>query len=566
MKKINLLLFLILSSLNCLAQKYQLQITGQTIAETKIIDSLNYLNKHVDSKTVIEEITKTQNLLVKKGFLEATLIYNVKINDSSYIAKFEIGDKTTSVLLITSLNQKLKKIIEIPKDTTLIPYSNLELFLNEKKNKLTAAGYPLAIVQLSNITKNKTFLIANLDIVENQQKRINTIIVAKNDKANFKFPQGHLNQITKKFRDTPLTEYSLNKINEEFNKFTFTKQTKYPETLFTKDSTKIYVYLEKQNANSFDGFIGFNSNEKQKLTLSGYLDLQLVNILNAGEEFKLNWKSNGNNQTTFNSSLEIPYVLNSPIGLKGQINIFKQDSTFQNSRASLEASYFIRYNTRIYFGRESTSSSDIQNVNNGNISDFKSAFFTATFSYNKRDLDNFMNPNKTNINLKLGMGRRENTNALSSDNSSKQNYIELNSNHTLYFSKKNHFNIKGIFFNLNSKDYGTNELYRFGGITSIRGFQENSLQAKTYLVVATEYRYLFNSNFYINTVADYGYYNLPFTTTSNNFNKNLLSTGLGVGLLTKNGLFKISAVKNYNKEEKTNIYNTLIHISYSITF
>jgi outer membrane protein assembly factor BamA len=37
-----------------------------------------------------------------------------------------------------------------------------------------------------------------------------------------------------------------------------------------------------------------------------------------------------------------------------------------------------------------------------------------------------------------------------------------------------------------------------GGINSIRGFQENSLQAKTYLVLATEY--LLNTNFYINTI------------------------------------------------------------------
>jgi hypothetical protein len=27
---------------------------------------------------------------------------------------------------------------------------------------------------------------------------------------------------------------------------------------------KVYVYLEKQNSNNFDGFIGFNNNENQK--------------------------------------------------------------------------------------------------------------------------------------------------------------------------------------------------------------------------------------------------------------------------------------------------------------
>jgi hypothetical protein len=67
-------------------------------------------------------------------------------------------------------------------------------------------------------------------------------------------------------------------------------------------------------------------------------------------------------------------------------------------------------------------------------------------------------------------------------------------------------------------------------------------------------------------VTDYGYYNLPLDPTTNNFNKNLISAGLGIGLLTKSGLIKISAVKNYNKEAKSNIYNTLVHLSYNVNF
>jgi hypothetical protein len=48
---------------------------------------------------------------------------------------------------------------------------------------------------------------------------------------------------------------------------------------------------------------------KPKNRYNGYLNLQLENILNAGEEFRLNWKSDGNSQTTFNTLLEIPYLL-----------------------------------------------------------------------------------------------------------------------------------------------------------------------------------------------------------------------------------------------------------------
>jgi hypothetical protein len=566
LKKISLLLLIILSGLNCYAQKYNLKINGSKPSEAIIIDSINYATKHIDAKGMQDEISKTQDFLIKKGYLETKTVSNNNLNDSSYVVKLSLGIKTITIQLTISAANDLKKIIGIEKDSLVIPYPKLEYFLNEKKSQLEAAGYPLSTFKLSNISKTGTVLNANLEIIENKRKTINSIQVAKNTSQKFHLPDGHLKQINKKFQNAFISQNNINKIKDEFAKYNFVRQTKYPETLFTEDSTKVYVYLEKQNANNFDGFIGFNNNQSQKISISGYLDLKLENSINAGEEFRLNWKSDGNSQRTFNTSLEIPYLLRSPLGLKAQINIFKQDSTFQNTRTSLELSYFIKYNIRFYIGRESTSSSDIQNSNNGTISDFKSNFITSSFQYILRDRNNYMNPVKASINLKLGIGRRENTNVLTADNINRQNYIELRSNYTLYFSKKNHFNINGIFLNLNSKSFGTNELYRFGGINSMRGFQENSLQAKTYLVLATEYRYLLNSNFYINTVTDYGYYNLPLDPTTNNFNKNLISAGLGIGLLTKSGLIKISAVKNYNKEAKSNIYNTLVHLSYNVNF
>ena len=566
MKKISLFLIVILTSLNCFAQIIHLQIKGKTINETKTIDSIAYQSKHKNTESLLEEIKNSQNSLLKKGYLTIFIETNLKINDSSYIAFLSLGKKTSFVQIIRSSDVEINKILEINKDTTTIPFSNLDLFLNEKKRKLNTAGYPLATIRLSNINTRPEYLIAKLEVDKNLQKKINTIIVAKNDNDNFRFPKSHLNQIKKKYHNTLLNQYNLDKIKDEFDQYDFAKQSSYPETLFTKDSTKVYIYIEKQKSNNFDGFIGFNTNENQKLTFSGYLDLQLENILNSGEEFRLNWKSNGNNQTTFNSALELPYLFGGPVGMKGYINIFKQDSTFQNTKSALEASYFIKYSTRIYIGRETTSSSDIQNSNNGNISDYKSEFYTSTFLYNRKDQKNFMNPVKTNMSLKIGTGKRENTNSQTVDNINKQTYIELKSTHTFYLNTKNHFNTKAIFHSLNSKDYGLNELYRFGGFNSIRGFQENSLQAKTYFVLATEYRYLLSPTFYVNTVVDYSYSKPPTNTIIPTYVKNRASLGAGIAINTKSGILILSIVKPYRNNNKTNFYNTIAHLSYNVKF
>lgn len=566
MKKLLLILLLTMSVVSCYAQKYHLKLDGISSTETQIIDSLNYNKTHPTELSLQQELTHTQLLLSKKGYLENKEVYSKQTNDSSFLSIISLGKKTKTIRLLLKSNSAVKKLISNNKDSITILYPLIEKFLTEQKTKLENAGFVLSVFKLTNLSKKEDILLGDLEITENDQKIIDKIQVVESNNQQTTFPTGHLKQINKQFKNTIVSQNNLNKISEQFSKYNFVQQIKPPETLFTTDSTKVYVYLEKQNANTFDGFIGFNNNESQKVRLSGYLDLQLQNILNIGEEFKLNWKSDGNNQRIFNTSLELPYLFKSPIGLKGQINIFKQDSTFQNTKTGIELSYFIKYNTRIYLGYESTTSSDIQNTNTTTLSDFQNNFITATFSYTKRDNENSINPNKASTSLRLGYGRRESTSSQTNDNTAIQNYIELTTNYTFYLSQKNHLNLKGVFQDLNSKKYNLNELYRFGGINSIRGFQENSLLAKTFFVLATEYRYFINKNFCVNTVIDYAIFNLPKNSETNDYNTNTISAGLGFSLQTKNGLLRFSAVKNYNKDVKTNFYNTIIHLSYNVKF
>jgi hypothetical protein len=555
-----------ISCLNCYAQNLNLQIRGTTDKETQTIKDLSYRKNHKSSITIQEEIESTQFRLTKEGYLETIIVAISKVNDSSQIAILKLGSKTTTIIINIKSSPEIKRIILSQKDSITIPYLKVETFLNEQKRKLEAAGYTFSVLKLNNIRTQKQYLFADLDISTTKQKAIDKILVIENNTTQSEFPKGHLKQINREFKNNILSEHTLKKINDEFAKYNFVRQTKYPETLFTTDSTKVYVYLDKQNGNSFDGFIGFNDNESKKIILSGYLDLQLQNILDSGEEFKLNWKSDGENQRIFNTSLELPYLFKSPIGVKGQINIFKQDSTFQNTKTGIELSYFLKYNKRFYLGYESTTSSDIQNTNNKTLSDYLSNFITARFTYNKRDNNNIINPNKANTSLKVGLGKRNNTSDLQTENQINQNYIELTSDYTFYLSQKHHLHLKGIFHSLHSNSYNINELYRFGGINSIRGFQENSLTAKNYLIVATEYRYLLNNNFYLNTILDYSNYIAPNASTSMFYKYETASAGLGFSLQKDKGILRFSAVKNYNNDDKTDFSNMFIHCSYNIKF
>jgi len=394
-----------------------------------------------------------------------------------------------------------------------------------------------------------------------KQRQVNDIVIVGYDK----FPEGHKKNIKRLYRNKIFNQETLKKINADFQKFRFVNQTKYPEILFKTDTTKVYVYLEKAKPNRFDGFIGFSNddddNGKSKVNFNGYLDLMLVNFLNTGEEFTLYWKSDGNDQKTFNAGIELPYIFKSRIGLKASLNIFKQDSTYQNTKTALALGYFFNYNTRLYLGYEATESSDIQNTNNASISDFKSKFVTTTFEFTDFKDNDFLFPEKTRVILRSGLGSR--TSKLDKNS---QVFGEVNLIHNIYLNEKNSFNLKSQNFYLQSDEYINSELYRFGGINSIRGFNENSLQANLFTSFLAEYRYVLAPGIYVHTITDYGYYRDESTNTSSGNSGSLLGLGFGFGLLTKNGLFNIIYANGSTNEQAIKLSNSIVHISFKAVF
>src|SRR5690606_31008171 len=149
------------------------------------------------------------------------------------------------------------------------------------------------------------------------------------------FPEGFRRNLQRMYRKKPLSREALKSLSADLQNIKFVTQTRYPEILFLKDTTKIHVYVEKSRPNRFEGYIGFANEENEKINFNGFVDMTLVNLLNTGEEFSLYWKSDGNEQKTFNLSLELPYIFQTRFGLKGSLNIFRQDSTFQNTATNI---------------------------------------------------------------------------------------------------------------------------------------------------------------------------------------------------------------------------------------
>lgn len=537
-----------------LSQKFNLSIEGKSTAETQVIDSIGYIKKHETVASILETQKEFEKKLAFSGFVSYELLSQKKVSDSSFVFTYQLGNALKNVnIYIGKLSENEKSLLEEKKDTIKIATNQTENWMQLKLKLLEIKGFSLAKLQLTNLTQKENELFAELTLTTNKKRIADDLVILGYDK----FPKNIKHQLKRNLKNRTFNQDLVTEVYTTLTDFPFVNQTKYPEILFTNDETKIYVYLEKAKPNRFDGFIGFANDENSKLIFNGYLDLALQNVFNSGEKLALYWKNDGNQQSTFNLGGEVPYLFKSAIGVQANLRIFRQDSTFQNTQSELNLGYYFSYNKKLSIGTKSITSADIQNVNNSNLNDFKSRFYTVGFDYLKRNLTDFFFPEKTIVNIKLGYGNR----TVASEKNS-QLFGQLEVSHNLYLNSKNSINLKNQSFYLQSDSYLVNELHRFGGINSIRGFRENSLQANLYSSILLEYRYLLASTIYIHSITDYGY----FQDKTSNLTENLLGLGFGFGLFTNNGIFNLVYANGSTSDQGVKLANSIVQISFKTNF
>jgi hypothetical protein len=251
-------------------------------------------------------------------------------------------------------------------------------------------------------------------------------------------------------------------------------------------------------------------------------------------------------------------LFKTPFGLITELKIFKRDSTFSTSDQFIKVKYQISTNSKTYLGYKSYESNDLSENNSLNIDveDYTSSFLLAGVSYTKTQ-NNILFPIKTEINLDGEIGSKEtkNTNETQVRASLMLQYIfNLNYKNSIYLKNSTQL--------LNSENYLTNELFRFGGINSIRGFNENSIDASFYSVLNSEYRYQFNQDMFVHSIIDFAYFENQIIALK----QKLYSFGVGIGLQTGTSIIKFSIANGSAQNQNFDFSNTKIHIGISSKF
>ena len=553
-------IFLVATS-NVLCQNLILNIHGETDKETTVLDSVGYLKNHKNYKSLANTIDTLAVQLNKLGYIEHLFEAPEKSNDSTVNA-FVTLNKKYEYLYIRynphAIPSELLNSLDITTDNSnlQIKFINVEYTLRLLNAKLTENGLPFSTLQLEHIKIENDSVKAELITSQKDTPRhLDKIVI----KGYEKFPKKFIKYYAKLKRGNLFNMDQIIEKTNTINTLTFANLIRDPEVLFTKDSTTLYIYVEKQKSNNFDGYIGFATNEDtNKLEFSGYIDMLFRNNLNYGETLKLLYRSDENEQKTFNINIDAPYIFNSPIGADLELNIFKKDSTFSTVDQSLKLYYQINTKHKAYLGISSTQSNNLLDESySTSIDDYESTFYTTQYKYLNTNQDNSLLPTKSYADIELGFGSR-------TYEDTKENQILVQSElyHSFYLNHNNSIFTRVTSGYLQSENYLENELLYFGGINSIRGFEENSLTANMYGVLNLEYRYQLNSTIYINTITDFSYLENNVTEQK----EKIIAIGVGFTLLTKAGILKLQYANGKTENQPFNIDNAKIHISITAQF
>lgn len=525
--------------------------------ETEIIDDFDYNKNHIDFNSISNEIDSIHQLIIKNGYIESTHSANTKINDSTFQIKFELNSKYENITIEYNASEINKNIINSISEKKqenhfTIPFLNIQETLELINTKLANNGFPFTKIKLSEITiKNKKTLTATLIIEKDKKKRsLDKIII----KGYRKFPSSYLKRFLKIKPEKTFNIQTIKNKLSTLDNVRFAQQTKEPEILFTKDSTSLYIYLQKKQSNTFDGFLGFNTNEEtNKIDFNGYINLELNNNLNYGETFNLLYKSDESEQKNFEATINMPYIFSTPIGTEFTLKILKRDSSFTSVNQKANIFYQLNSKNKVFLGLESTESSNLLTEEvNIEIQDYKTNFYNLKYVFEDRKNLNSLFQTKSFLALELAIGKRK-----TKTNNEKQKKLEIDAFHSFYLNNKNSLYTRLKACLLNSNTYLENELFSFGGINSIRGFQENSILANKYLVFNTEYRYHLSNNIYAHTILDFS----NFENKISNTKENLYGFGFGFGMNTKAGLLKFNFANGKTEAQNFKFSNSKIHIS-----
>lgn len=521
-----------------------------------------------DSIALIKYLKALQLDAISSGYLLAS-IDSLIFNDKIVNVDFHLGPEFESARI--SLNPEDLRFLKKNSNVNERFVAHLEFTpraLSSAMKTIQKAflnnGYPFVALQLADISFENNCLDAALKINRGPQYSWSKIHVKGDSSIS-------LNYVSSLFDIQAGDLYQedlLLKMSDKVLQVSFVAEIKQHEILFTKNGAELFVYLTSTPISSVNGVIGLQPNPlTTKLTVTGEINLKLLNLLKKGELFDLRWQSIRDQTQSLKTHLNYPFLFKTAFGVDGNFNLYKRDTSFLELKSTIGVQYFMNHGSYIKAFYQNMSSTVLSGgLNNpffNKLGSTKSNNYGI--SYARQRVDYLPNPTKgSTMSFTGSAGTRRST---LSDTSQTITSVVLRGQFKIeYFiplSKRHVIRLANYTEFYSADEIFENELYRFGGLTSQRGFNEDELFATTLSTSTFEYRFLLDKNSHVFAFYDQTWYENNTTTY---LNDQPFGFGLGFAFSTNLGVFSISYALGKQLGNTILLSNSKVHFGYIAYF
>ncbi len=577
-----------LMTLQVMAQSnYHLQLHAVDSDSIFIKNELAIETNFASRILCVEYVNKLQSFLQAKGYVTAS-IDKVRYDSSSANIEIYLGKKYTWTSLHTSIKDE-SLLLSVGWRTSAfagkqIDFTQVQLMQEKIINDLENKGHPFAKVFLDSIILTDESVSARLQIQKGPIYKIDSIRIYGNLKLSNLYLQRYLNIPN----GSIYNKENLLRVSKKINELTFVEEERPSNISMLGTGSVLNLYLKQKRSSQINVLIGFLPNNDQlsskKLLVTGEANIHLRNSLGNGESIGLNWQQIQVNSPRLNLYYRQPYILNSKFGVDFNFDMFRKDTTFLNVNLHLGTQYILSANKsgKIFFQRFQTIVNGIdkqfilQNRRLPDQADITSSSIGLEYEFSNTNYR--LNPRSGNllgINFQAGTKNIKKNNEVLDlkdpldpqynfdkiyENVQLKTYLfKIKANASRYFPIGKMSTIKtsldlGVF---QSGNIFRNELFQIGGYKLLRGFDEESQYLSQFAIASAEYRYLVGVNSFFFVFADGGWGRNNSQNAS--FNYHYISSGLGLALETRAGIFNLAWAVGSRNDIPFNLRQSKIH-------
>jgi len=420
--------------------------------------------------------------------------------------------------------------------------AKLEQDIDVVLTRYERAGFPLAECRVDSLVRipgsEADSLLVTLAVAEGRRFTIDEIQVRGNKETD---PAVVVRETRMQVGET-FNPVKIDAIRQRLQRLNIFSDVSEPELYTRNDKGGLLIKVREGNTNTFDGIVGYvpPNGAGQSGYVTGLASIAMRNLFGTGRKLSFNWQR----EDRFSQELAVrygePWVFNAPVNLEGGFLQRQQDTSYVRRVVDLKAELMVseEFSASLLYGSENV----IPSADSGASRVFRSRTSTLGVGLQHDTRDDIYSPTAgARYRTDYAFGSKHLSDippAYAGSVAARATVQRFTFDFDFY---KSTFTRQVLAVSLHGRELQSGqpeegEMFRLGGMRTLRGYRENQFIGSRVAWSNTEYRFLLARRSFLYGFVDGGYYLRPAEDYRGVPQSEAFKVGYGIGVQLETAL------------------------------